>query len=529
MAKKNLLVLIYVLLFDTWFSSGASVFLPRHLAGSILKRQKRYNTGGFEEMMKDNLERECYEERCSLEEAREVFEDQEKTRKFWISYNDGDQCESSPCQNGAKCEDGMNTYTCWCPPRFIGKNCELEMAKQCNVNNGGCMHFCIVDNIYGAVCDCADGYRLASDSRTCEPTVPYPCGRLARSIAESLNTRSIINAEDGNQIHSVNYVNTTEFNKTETSPTDTSAVYNTTSPIYNTTSPHATLDNIPSWAFYPTLPTITNKPNEKHRIVGGLEAKPGEIPWQVVLMEKVNKNPFCGGSLMSEVWIITAAHCVENRIGLFFIRTGEHDITKKEGTERDHNMAECHIHPRYNSQQSLYNHDIALLKLKTPVSFSDYALPICLGSRDFTENLLMRSENSLVSGWGRLKHGGSESNTLQKVEVPFVDRTECKGSSINKITRFMFCAGYNMISKDSCQGDSGGPHATHYQNTWFLTGIISWGEECAREGKYGVYTRISRYMYWITNITGIRIGYVPNNDKELAPYAQINLKRSRIQ
>lgn len=120
-------------------------------------------------------------------------------------------------------------------------------------------------------------------THTCSPCfiVPYPCGRLARSIAESLNTRSIISAEDGNQIHSVNYVNTTEFNKTETSPTDTPAVYNTTTPIYNTTSPHATLENIPSWAFYPTLPTITNKPNEEHRIVGGLEAKPGEIPWQV--------------------------------------------------------------------------------------------------------------------------------------------------------------------------------------------------------------------------------------------------------
>lgn len=503
------IILICFLLFETWFSSGASVFLPRELAGSLLKRQKRYNTGRFEEMMKDNLERECYEERCSLEEAREVFENQEQTMKFWITYMDGDQCQSSPCQNGGKCEDGMSTYTCWCPARFSGKNCELEMAKQCNVNNGGCMHFCIVDKIYGAVCDCADGYKLAPDSRTCEPTVPYPCGRLGRRIAESPNTKSLIDAEHRNQIHSVNYVNTTKLNTTETSPTDTPADYNTTTPIYNTTSPRPTLENIPSWAFYPTLPTIQNETREEHRIVGGLEAKPGEIPWQVVFMQKLNKMVFCGGSLLSDVWIITAAHCVEGKIGTFFIRAGEHDITKKEGRESDHNIAEYHIHPHYNSQRILYNHDIALLKLKTPVRFSDYALPICLGSKDFTENLLMRARNSLVSGWGRIRYGGIESNTLQKVEVPYVDRTECKGSSTDTISRFMFCAGYNTIRKDSCQGDSGGPHATLYQNTWFLTGIISWGDECAKEGKYGIYTRISRYMYWIGNITGIRTGYIP--------------------
>lgn len=64
----------------------ASVFLPRDLAGSLLKRQKRYNTGRFEEMMKDNLERECFEERCDLEEAREVFEDQEQTVSYISTF-----------------------------------------------------------------------------------------------------------------------------------------------------------------------------------------------------------------------------------------------------------------------------------------------------------------------------------------------------------------------------------------------------------------------------------------------------------
>uniref|UniRef100_A0A8C1IXA9 Coagulation factor IX n=1 Tax=Cyprinus carpio TaxID=7962 RepID=A0A8C1IXA9_CYPCA len=492
MLKIYPIILICSLLLETWLSSGASVFLPKYLAGSLLKRQKRFNTGIEERFMTDNLERECLEERCDFEEAREVFEDQEKTMKFWITYIDGDQCQSTPCQNGGKCEDGMNTYICWCPARFSGKNCELEMAKQCNVNNGGCMHFCFVDKIYGVVCDCAEGYRLALDGRTCEPTGQYPCGRLGANIAATLNSRSLIS-------------DTTEQNTTESSPTDY--------PDVNVTStPQPTLKNITS--FFPTQPTIKNATNNEHRIVGGNEATPGEIPWQVVFMEKVKKIPFCGGSLLSEEWVITAAHCVEGKMGSFFIRVGEHDVSKNEGRESDHGIVEYHIHPRYNSQRSLYNHDIALLKLKGPVKFSDYALPICLGSKDFLENLLRSAENSLVSGWGRLRYWGIESKTLQKVELPYVDRTECKGSSTDTISRFMFCAGYSTIRKDSCQGDSGGPHATLYQNTWFLTGIVSWGDECAMKGKYGIYTRISKYLHWISNATGIRTGHMSNTDQQ---------------
>ncbi|XP_051764025.1 coagulation factor IXb isoform X5 [Ctenopharyngodon idella] len=505
MVKIYPIIWACTLLLETWLTSEASVFLPRDLAGSLLKRQKRFNSGRFEELKTANLERECIEERCNLEEAREFFEDHEQTMKFWATYKDGDQCQSSPCQNSGICVGGMNTYTCWCPARFSGKNCELEMAKQCHVNNGGCMHFCIVDQIYGAVCDCAEGYRLALDDRTCEPTGQYPCGRLGKSIAETLDSRSFIGAENGNQNHFVNHVNTTEHNVTESSLTD--------SPEVNSTSTlQPTLDNSSS-PFFSTLPTTKNATNNKHRIVGGNEATPGEIPWQVVFMEKVNKVVFCGGSLLSEEWVITAAHCVEGNWGSFFIRVGEHDISMEEGKESEHTVAEWHIHPHYNSQQSLYNHDIALLKLKGPVKFSDYALPICLGSKDFTENLLKNAQNSLVSGWGRLRHGGIESKTLQKVELPYVDRTECKGSSTYAITRFMFCAGYSTVRKDSCQGDSGGPHATLFQNTWFLTGIVSWGEECAKEGKYGIYTRISKYMNWISNVTGIRTGQMSNSGR----------------
>lgn len=173
--------------------------------------------------------------------------------------------------------------------------------------------------------------------------------------------------------------------------------------------------------------------------------------------------------------------------------------------ERDHAVAEKHLHFMYKPHQSKYDHDIALLRLATPVELSPHRSPICLGPKNFIEDLLRTFPMSLVSGWGRLKFNGLDASRLQVLEVPYVDRTPCKQSSRDHITPYMFCAGYQSEAKDACQGDSGGPHATQYKGTWFLTGIVSWGEECAKDGKYGIYTRVSRYFPWISKTTGIRI------------------------
>ncbi|KAM3602158.1 uncharacterized protein V6R79_025216 [Siganus canaliculatus] len=514
------------------------VFVSQQAASMVLRRQRRHNTPFEEILQKDDLERECMEEKCSMEEAREVFKDNQKFMEFWVRYVDGDQCKPPPCQNGGNCQDGIDSYTCWCQPQFSGKNCEIEVYKQCSINNGGCSHFCQM-NADQPECHCAMGYRLGSDKRTCEPTEEFSCGRV--NLSSTSNTRSIMGPRLLNnfetEYNSSDYmadgiqhdIITEMYDYYDDELTESPDLFNgshapgvdirsmrpnsssSDDPAEGTTEVAKDTKESPYWAF-PTLPTIIAEENNDKRIVGGSEATPGEIPWQVTLMYRTPSQrravSFCGGSLISPIWVVTAAHCVakakiDNRS--FFVRVGEHDVNSDEGPERDHLVVEDILPARYNYNRSPYNHDIALLKLASPVELSNQRRPICLGPQEFSEKLLRESKTSLVSGWGHIRFQGLSAPRLQKLEIEYIERTDCTQSSKFKVTQNMFCAGFENMGKDACQGDSGGPHATNYKGTWFLTGIVSWGEDCAKEGKYGVYTRISRYYGWISKKTGIGI------------------------
>ncbi|XP_072251603.1 coagulation factor IXa isoform X1 [Leuresthes tenuis] len=494
-----LLILIFQLVSGAPAPAAGSMFLSGQTADSVLQRHKRYNTGVFEELLEGNLERECIEEVCDLEEARETFENDEKTMEFWARYIDGNQCKSDPCLNQGSCKDHLGYYTCICVSGFTGRNCEIVLAKRCDVNNGDCMHFCELIGTYGAKCSCATGYRLMQDGLNCEAEVEFPCGRTAQTETNTLK-RSLFGY--GNAILEHNTTSATNMTST-TSPPSTPA--STTEQFIATTYSFVkrSRKKLPLWKLKESEVAFEEPQRPLKRIVGGREAIPGEIPWQVALIARPSGHLFCGGSILRDRWIITAAHCLVEAQGSFLVRVGEHNIDINEGTEQDYEVLEHHIHPRYNANLSMYNHDIALLRLTNPIRFSSTVRPICIGPMAFTEALVKESSPATVSGWGRTRFLGSTANTLQKVEVPYTDRTDCKDSSSARITPVMFCAGYYDEDKDACQGDSGGPHTNHIHDTWFLTGIVSWGEECAKKGKYGVYTRVSVYYRWINHVMGL--------------------------
>lgn len=162
-------------------------------------------------------------------------------------------------------------------------------------------------------------------------------------------------------------------------------------------------------------------------------------------------------------------------------------------------------------ERDTYDFDIAVLRLKTPITFRMNVAPACLPQKDWAESTLMTQKTGIVSGFGRTHEKGRQSNILKMLEVPYVDRNTCKHSTSFSITQNMFCAGYEAKLEDACQGDSGGPHVTRFKNTYFVTGIVSWGEGCARKGKYGIYTKVTAFLKWIEKSMRARKG--PTTDR----------------
>ncbi|XP_010081488.1 PREDICTED: coagulation factor IX [Pterocles gutturalis] len=444
-------LILFICLLGACLGAENTVFIENKEASSVLRRQKRANSNRLEEVIPGNLERECIEEKCSFEEAREVFENTEKTMEFWKTYIDGDQCDPNPCKNGGVCKDAVSSYVCWCPAGYEGRNCEIDFT--CAIKNGGCKHFCRHDPPQRVVCSCAAGYRLHEDGKSCEPTVPYPCGRITAPEAKSKLTRAIntfehwnITADDQDDAHDKALDNITE--------TSTAATTKIT----------------------PIIKTGT-------RVVGGSDSMRGEVPWQVYLVDSQGVG-FCGASIINEKWVVTAAHCLNAGDNVTAV-AGEYNTNEDDNTEQRRKVVKILPHPTYDATINKHHNDIALLELDQPLSFNSYVTPICIGSREFTNALL--------------KHG--IATVLQILKVPFVDRPTCLKSTSTTILQNMFCAGFAAGGADTCGGDSGGPYTTEIEGTWFLTGITSWGEECAKPGKYGIYTRVSKYLKWIKETT----------------------------
>ncbi|KAG5851593.1 hypothetical protein ANANG_G00053300 [Anguilla anguilla] len=179
---------------------SASVFIRKDDAHVLLHRSRRANSGFLEEMKQGNLERECVEEICDYEEAREVFEDDAKTKQFWMTYNRRDPCLDNPCKNNGSCIYMENSYQCQCPEGFEGKYCQevFEDTLKCLYRNGGCEQFC---NATGPRrrCACAEGYALGDNGKDCVPQVLYPCGKIPLLSVENQTAQATVRIVGGNQ------------------------------------------------------------------------------------------------------------------------------------------------------------------------------------------------------------------------------------------------------------------------------------------------------------------------------------------
>ncbi|XP_043468491.1 chymotrypsin-2-like [Leptopilina heterotoma] len=226
------------------------------------------------------------------------------------------------------------------------------------------------------------------------------------------------------------------------------------------------------------------------KIINGEDVKPGEIPYQVSL-QKIAKNfHFCGGSILNEAFVITAAHCVVSK--------NASDIQVIAGTlklsepKSVHYVSQIIVHKFYNRTDSWRN-DIALLRVKNRFILCNTIQKIPL---PYYNMVIDAYEYAVVSGWGRLQYKGPRPDHMQRAQIRIADQNYCR-AVYEDHGHFIYpthiCAYDPDIRKGSCKGDSGGPLTVK----GFLVGLVSWSNGCAKTDYPTVYTRVPEYLDWI--------------------------------
>ncbi|XP_072886133.1 transmembrane protease serine 5-like isoform X1 [Hemitrygon akajei] len=234
-------------------------------------------------------------------------------------------------------------------------------------------------------------------------------------------------------------------------------------------------------------------------IVGGQDATLGSWPWQVTLY--YNYQHTCGGSILDEYWLITAAHCV-HRLSIahnWRVYAGIVDRQIILFTSIPTYVVDKIIyHNDYNDDT--HDYDIALMKLRKPITFTDTVEAICLPKYN---QQIMPGKKCWITGWGQTSADADVTeNVLKEASVPLISTERCNSSCMynGAITPRMLCAGYREGKADACQGDSGGPLVCEGISAWHLTGMVSWGIGCAKANHPGVYTKISELREWIYSV-----------------------------
>ncbi|CAN7984358.1 unnamed protein product, partial [Ixodes hexagonus] len=226
------------------------------------------------------------------------------------------------------------------------------------------------------------------------------------------------------------------------------------------------------------------------------ESDSKRIDWRHVaaLLRRETGTHYCGGVLISNRYVISAAHCTHGlKAANITIRLGAYNLREPEPHVQDIEVSRLRQHPRF--MQDTFMNDIAVLRLKHAVKFNEHIRPVCLPMRRGDSFF---GKTATVLGWGTRAFGGPYSDILQKVKLRVWNNSECDTKFVQPITKVFLCAGPLKDKGDSCQGDSGGPLMIQDKNKqWTLIGVVSWGIKCGEPGLPGIYTRVTEFLDYI--------------------------------
>ncbi|AWP08958.1 putative ovochymase-2-like [Scophthalmus maximus] len=271
------------------------------------------------------------------------------------------------------------------------------------------------------------------------------------------------------------------------------------------------------------VPQVWSPMPRSLRVVGGSEAAYGSHPWLVSL--RLKGSHFCGGAVLTDRWVLTAAHCFASASREFLsgvtVAAGEFDQRVADEEEQVFGVKSVSVHEKYHHASPM-SHDVALVELDRRVRLGVHVQPICLPLPD--EKILPRT-SCIVGGWGRIKERGRLPAVLRQVQLDLVDPAKCKhvlhtvkgsgpkhGAVRPEAAMTVLCAGPERGGRDACQGDSGGPlvcPAGSGGGRRVALGVTSWGKGCGRSwgnnsvrppgrrGSPGVFTDLRLLLPWI--------------------------------
>ncbi|XP_032671249.1 chymotrypsin-1-like [Odontomachus brunneus] len=222
--------------------------------------------------------------------------------------------------------------------------------------------------------------------------------------------------------------------------------------------------------------------DEPEPIVGGATASPGQFPYQISLRQ--NGYHICGGTIISNRHIVTAAHCIpsKNQQSTMTVVTGTNHISSGG---QEHRIKSIQVHPQYDTRTN--RNDIAVITLEQLMTFNQVQKPIPLANADNADG----RTRCVLSGWGQLGARQGPPTYLQYVELTTTTLSDCRRVHSNVFEKQLCCFEKHGIG--ACMGDSGGPLVCNGR----LAGIVSWGIPCG-VGYPDVFTKAYHYQDWIS-------------------------------